>query len=167
MPPEDFGAGSRFKFAFDLTSGLPPRFFGIIGLEENFDFDPRAAMRCGENLEKKRVSGFEFQVSRFSTFKDTSLRLLLNLGQFTDGAPPGPLLAAKREHALFRLSSFQRSFIALRDPGSLSAATFFRPRQSPHRTLGPWRLATLVANVLSQETSGVSVREVTGARDSK
>jgi hypothetical protein len=38
MLPEDFVAGSGFKFAFDLTSWEsppPPRFFGIIGLEEN------------------------------------------------------------------------------------------------------------------------------------
>jgi len=70
-------------------------------------------------------------------------------------------LGVGRVAGVFPAFSFQRSLIARRDVGSGVLGTFCRPKQSPHRTLGPWRLATLVANVLSQETSGVSVREVT------
>lgn len=40
-------------------------------------------------------------------------------------------------------------------------------KRSPQRTLGPWRLATLVANLRSQKSVRMSVRAVTGERDEK
>jgi hypothetical protein len=167
MPPEGFVAGSRYKFALDLTSGEPPpppRFFGIIGLEENLILNPRAATRCGENLEKERVSGFRFRVPRFQSFqgfKDPCPVTFAELGSnptLQTALRLGRSSPSSSERAAFTAFGFQRSFIAWRNSGSLSSGTFFRPRQSPHRTLGPWRLATLVANVLSQESSAVSVR---------
>ena len=77
MPPEGFVAGSRSKFALDLTSGeSPPRFFGIIGLEENLILIPGLQRDVGKILKRKelQVSSFKFGVSGFkfrvSSFKE-------------------------------------------------------------------------------------------------
>jgi hypothetical protein len=72
MPPEGFVAGSRSKFALDLTSGEPPpppRFFGIIGLEENLILILGLQRDAGKILKRNefQVSGFEFQ--GFRVFK--------------------------------------------------------------------------------------------------
>jgi hypothetical protein len=73
--------------------------------------------------------------------------------------PPPSRLGIGRGAGIFPASGFQRSLIAPRDLGFL--VVYSRPKQSPHRTLCPWRLATFAAELLSQETFGVSVREIT------
>jgi hypothetical protein len=167
MPPEGFVAGSRYKFALDLTSGEPPpRFFGIIGLEENLILILGLQRDAGKILKRNefQVSGFRFRVPRFQSFqgfKDPCPVTFAELGSnptLQTALRLGRSSPSSSERAAFTAFGFQRSFIAWRNSGSLSSGTFFRPRQSPHRTLGPWRLATLVANVLSQESSAVSVR---------
>src|ERR1700732_453448 len=104
---------------------------------------------------KFQVSSFEFQSLRVSRFQRTfASQTFAELGfkpQITDSAPHGPRLAVKLGARRFFRLRFSKIVYRFARSEFLSTGTFFRPRQSPHRTLGRWRLATVVANVLSRK----------------
>ena len=130
-------------------------------------------MTCGQNIERKEVSSFEFRVSsfRFQGFRVSRFQRPFAPATFAalTALPLGCSPRLAWERALFPPFGFQRSF-SLADFGFLrywvlSFAQNPSGKTKPPSDLSPRRLATLVAALLSQETSGASVCRVTRQRD--